>query len=142
MKTLGDILNNVDLSKGIDEKKEEFADSDYKLINHLFRVLTAIFPAFKQAWPTESEFEMSKREWIKAFKQANLTHTEDMKRGVDKYRLLTTPFVPSPGQFIAMCKENIYPIPMTVSIESITNLNSETQRSELQKIKSMLGIRK
>ena len=40
---------------------------------------------------------------MKAFKLAKLNDVEKIKIGVNKYRLAPTPFVPSPGQFIAMC---------------------------------------
>lgn len=83
--------------------QDEFSESDYVLVNELFKTLIRIFPAFKQAWPTADEFEGAKREWMKAFKLAKLMDSIAIQRGVDKYRLAPTPFVPSPGQFIAMC---------------------------------------
>jgi Replication protein P len=83
--------------------KEEFSEQDYALVNELFKTLIRIFPAFKQAWPTTEEFEGAKREWMKAFKLAKVIDSVAIQRGVDKYRLASTPFVPSPGQFIAMC---------------------------------------
>ncbi len=81
-----------------------FTDLDYKIVNKLFLTFTSIFPAFKQAWPTEIEFENAKREWIKAFNQVGLKDIEEIKKGVDRFRIETTPFVPSPGQFIEMCR--------------------------------------
>ena len=84
---------------------EEFTEQNYKIVNKLFKTFVTIFPAFRQAWNTQNDFEAAKREWMKAFKLANLTDIEKIKRGVDKYRLAPTPFVPSPGQFIAMCDE-------------------------------------
>lgn len=84
---------------------EEITEDDYKLINELFKTFMTIFPAFRQAWPTQDDFQRAKREWIKSFKLANLSDAEKIKRGVDRFRLAPTPFVPSPGQFIAMCDE-------------------------------------
>lgn len=84
---------------------EEFTEQNYKIVNKLFKTFIIIFPAFRQSWSTQNDFEAAKREWMKAFKLANLTDVEKIKRGVDKYRLLPIPFVPSPGQFIAMCDE-------------------------------------
>ena len=89
--------------------KDEFSEQDYHLVNELFKTLIRIFPAFKQAWPTSDEFEGAKREWMKAFKLAKLTESASIQRGIDKYRLSPTPFVPSPGQFIAMCGINTDP---------------------------------
>ena len=83
----------------------KFTELDYRIVNKLFKTFQSIFPAFKQAWPTDSEFENAKREWMKAFKLANLQDIEAIKRGVNSYRLAPTPFVPSPGQFIELCKK-------------------------------------
>lgn len=84
-------------------------EEDYRIVNKLFLSFQAIFPAFKQAWPTQAELDNSKREWVKAFKQAGLNDVEVIKRGLAKYRLLENPFVPSPGQFIAMCQREAKP---------------------------------
>lgn len=81
-----------------------FTERDYRIVNKLFVTFQHIFPAFRHSWPTDAEFEGAKREWMKAFKQADLTDIELIKRGVDKFRILPNPFVPSPGQFIEMCK--------------------------------------
>lgn len=75
-----------------------------ELINLAFKAMCRIFPTFYKAWPTQEEFEGAKREWYKAFMQARLNRVEQIRYGIEKYRLLPNPFVPSPGQFIAMCK--------------------------------------
>ena len=77
-----------------------------EFIHWLFDEIQAILPAFKQAWPSEQEFEQAKREWVKALNQVGLTEIEAIKRGVARFRVLPTPFVPSPGQFIEMCLQN------------------------------------
>ncbi len=74
------------------------------IINMLFRTLTSIFPAFRQAWPSEPDFQDAKKEWLKAFIQADITDVYQIKEGVNAFRLMQNPFVPSPGQFIALCK--------------------------------------
>ena len=91
--------------KKIGSPATQFTDEDFKFINNLFKVMQGIFPAFLQAWPTESELRQAKIQWIKSFRLANLTRAEDISRGMDKFRLSESPFVPSPGQFIAMCKK-------------------------------------
>lgn len=108
MKSIDEILDEMnprtlyDYVPPFDQPK--FTERDYRIVNKLFVTFQHIFPAFKHSWPTESEFEGAKREWMKAFKQANLTDVELIKIGVDKFRLMPNPFVPSPGQFIEMCK--------------------------------------
>lgn len=94
-----------------------FTEYDYKVVNKLFKTFTHIFPAFRQAWNTQEEFEAAKREWMKAFKQAKLVDLEKIKFGVNQYRMLPTPFAPSPGQFIAMCE----PTPDQLGLPSLTD---------------------
>lgn len=74
-----------------------------RIVNELFKTLTAIFPAFKNAWPDNETFSQAKAEWVKAFEEVNLHQIEKIKLGVKRYRLLAKPFAPSPGEFISMC---------------------------------------
>ncbi len=110
MKKIDAIVSELNPSNVQEHEKPrlhgEFSDKDYRIVNKLFVTFQSIFPAFKQAWPSEFEFETAKREWIKAFKQVNLTDVNLIKIGVERFRLLPCPFVPSPGQFIAMCNPN------------------------------------
>lgn len=75
-----------------------------KIINQLFQDLVAINPAFKQAWPTEKEFTQTKRQWMLAFQEAGINSFEQIKLGVQKVRQRASPFVPTPGEFIKLCK--------------------------------------
>lgn len=75
-----------------------------KIVNDLFEVLSAIKPAFRQAWPTQREFENAKIQWIKAFMDINLNSLEKIQRGVKEFRLSPGCFIQSPGDFIALCK--------------------------------------
>lgn len=79
-------------------------DNTKKVVNELFSVIRAINPAFKQAWPTEAEYRATKRQWMLAFQGAGIDSIEQLKKGVSTLRLTKSPFVPSPGQFIDMCK--------------------------------------
>jgi hypothetical protein len=119
----------------------KFTEADYKLINDLFVVFQSIFPAFKQAWPTQSEFENSKREWIKAFKLVNLCDLETIKIGVNKFRLLENPFVPSPGQFIAMCKPEVSLVPPMYRALPSPDVDLDKQREEMKKVRERLGVK-
>lgn len=102
MKKLSDLLDDIDFN--IPEKTEtNFYEHDAIVINNLFACLQSIFPAFKQAWPNDALFESAKKEWIKAFSQVELNSIEKIKFGISKFRMSTSPFVPTPGQFIAMC---------------------------------------
>ncbi len=91
------------------------------VVNQLFEKLTVIMPAFKQAWPKEGDFELAKKEWIIAFHQANINTIEQIKRGLNHFRLLATPFVPSPGEFIEWCQ----PSPEDIGMPSIEQAYKE-----------------
>lgn len=74
------------------------------VVNALFERLIAINPAYKQSWPNEQSLAATKREWVFAFIDAEITTTEQLKKGLSKCRLAPSPFIPSPGQFIEWCK--------------------------------------
>lgn len=73
------------------------------VIDELFSRLVAISPAFKQAWPTAHEFNLAKKEWLLSFIEADINDTSMIAEGLRKLRMSENPFIPSPGQFIAMC---------------------------------------
>lgn len=81
-----------------------YEDATTKIINYLFEQLSVIKPAFKQAWPTDKEFQSAKYQWIRAFMDAGLRDINRIKKGMETYRLKPTAFIPSPGEFIDMCK--------------------------------------
>lgn len=81
-----------------------FDDMTIKIVNEIFDRLLAMSPGYRAAWPTENSFQATKREWMNAFKLANLTNVNRIKKGLDKARLNPNPFIPSPGQFIDWCK--------------------------------------
>lgn len=78
--------------------------STTEIVNILFEKMVAMNPAFKQSWPTDKELQNTKKEWIEAFKDVNLHNLSLIKKGLKKLRLSTSPFAPSVGEFIKMCK--------------------------------------
>lgn len=100
MKSSEDIINF--LNQKLDEK-EKVDEKTGKIIDRLFIRLCGIFPAFKQAWPTQTEYNSAKFEWTEAFKSAKLDDVEKIKKGIERFAQLKNPFIPSPGQFIALC---------------------------------------
>lgn len=117
---------------------EAFTEEDYKIVNRLFITFQTIFPAFRHAWGTEAEFENAKREWMKCFKEFGLTDLEAIKRGVNKFRGASSPFVPTPGQFLKMCEKEISLIPdFYIAIES-QPASKEVQSREMAKIRELL----
>lgn len=84
------------------------------VINVLFRELQAIFPAWRQAWPTDDALKAAKRSWIKAFIVAGINQLEQIRVGVERCRALGTSFIPSVGQFVELCQ----PTPEMLGIPS------------------------
>lgn len=74
-----------------------------QVVNSLFRELKAIFPAWRNAWPTTDDEGAAKRSWVKAFTAAGLRSIEQIQYGVEQCRLSGRPFMPSVGEFIAWC---------------------------------------
>lgn len=75
-----------------------------RVVNALFRELKAIFPAWRQAWPTPADESVARRSWIKAFSAADLRNLDQIRYGVEQCRLSGRPFMPSVGEFIAWCR--------------------------------------
>ncbi|MDD1135384.1 replication protein P [Pseudomonas shahriarae] len=73
------------------------------VVNALFKELQAIFPAWKQAWPTDTALAAAKRSWIKAFIVAEINTLEQIRFGIERCRSLGTDFAPSVGKFIKLC---------------------------------------
>ncbi|QHF31201.1 replication protein P [Pseudomonas sp. R32] len=84
------------------------------VVNALFKELQAIFPAWKQAWPTDAALNTSKRSWIKAFIVAEINTLEQIRFGIERCRSLGTDFAPSVGKFIKLCQ----PTPEMLGIPS------------------------
>ncbi|AZD07541.1 Replication protein P [Pseudomonas chlororaphis] len=84
------------------------------VVNALFKELQAIFPAWKQAWPTDAALSTAKRSWIKAFIVAEINTLEQIRFGIERCRSLGTDFAPSVGKFIKLCQ----PTPEMLGIPS------------------------
>lgn len=103
------VSNLLDLSK-IKKERQSYLESDLiaeetaEVINWLFSELRSNFTAFKQAWPDNESQRKAKKTWIKAFVLAGIRKIEQLQHGINHCYLLESPFVCSPGQFIAWCK--------------------------------------
>ncbi|VVO79266.1 hypothetical protein PS870_01703 [Pseudomonas fluorescens] len=103
------------------------------VVNALFKELQAIFPAWKQAWPTDAALSAAKRSWIKAFIVAEINTIEQIRYGIERCRALGTDFAPSVGKFITLC----LPTPEMLGIpshdkafrEALLNLHSARRTS-------------
>lgn len=75
-----------------------------KVVNDLFERLKILFPAFRQSWPTEHEFATAKQVWTEAFCLSKMSSTANIELGLKRFMMMSTPFVPTPGEFIGMCR--------------------------------------
>ena len=84
-------------------------NADKALINHLFRRLAAMFPAWKSAFDSEDTIKETKRVWFDSLVREGLTNPEDIERGLVKASKHDSPFLPSIGQFLGWCKQSTAP---------------------------------
>jgi hypothetical protein len=73
-------------------------------VNNLFRSLQVAYPAWKQAFGTEQDLELTKKSWIRAFAESGITQKEQIALGMKRARQDQSDFFPSSGKFIAWCK--------------------------------------
>lgn len=137
MKTISDICNKLDLSNP-NKLEMSFTEEDAMIVNQLFFALQSIFPAFKQAWPSEALYDKAKIEWTKAFVQAGINNSEKISIGLSKCRLMNTPWIPSPGEFIAMCKPEISLVPPFYVALPNPPVTPEIQKSQMDIIREIL----
>ncbi len=74
-----------------------------EVVNKLFTELQCIFPAWRQAWPTDKAMGRAKRSWVKGLFKAGINSLEQLRWGVEACRELGEDFAPSVGRFIRMC---------------------------------------
>ncbi len=106
-------------------RKIEIDPDTAVVVNKLFNRLQIIFPAFKQAWPTQIEFDRAKREWTLAFMQVGINNVNQLKYGLEKARVSGQAFIPSIGQFIQWCT----PTPEELGIPSLRDAFDEACRN-------------
>lgn len=107
-------INNRDgaaLSRiaGSHEPEKVLSSEAEQLVDSLFRQLKQIFPAATQTnLRTEAEEKTAKRQWIAAFAENGIRTREQLSAGIRVARASSSPFWPSPGQFIEWCKQGDY----------------------------------
>lgn len=76
-----------------------------QVINGVFSQLLATFPA-GLINRTQEELNEIRRQWVLAFMENGITTLEQVKAGMRVARRQEKPFLPSPGQFVAWCRES------------------------------------
>jgi hypothetical protein len=74
------------------------------VVNLLFAELQSIFPAHKQAWPTEAALAAAKKTWIKGFMAEGINSVAQLRHGIERCRGSGSDFAPSIGKFIFWCR--------------------------------------
>ncbi len=75
-----------------------------QIINGVFSQLLATFPA-SLANRDQNELNEIRRQWVLAFRENGITSMEQVNAGMRVARRQNRPFLPSPGQFVAWCRE-------------------------------------
>ncbi|MGF6694778.1 hypothetical protein M2318_004867 [Metapseudomonas resinovorans] len=73
------------------------------VIDQLFDRLKGIFPAWRQAWPTDTEFGNAKREWLAEFMRSGIRSMDQIQMGLRMASRHRKEFVPAVGVFIGWC---------------------------------------
>lgn len=89
-------------------KKSNIPDNAVRLIDRMFIRLKSIFPAWKQAFASEAEYNETKQVWLEELFKAGVVNPQSLKRGLDLAAKSESPFFPSVGQFIAWCEFENY----------------------------------
>lgn len=112
MKSLAEQMRNYDrdqmrraaqsLPDVLDEKPQ--IEQVAQVINGVFTQLLAAFPA-TTANRDQAEMNEIRRQWVLAFRENGITTMQQVAAGMRMARRQERPFLPSPGQFVAWCKE-------------------------------------
>ncbi|EFF0767580.1 phage replication protein [Escherichia fergusonii] len=76
-----------------------------QIINGVFSQLLATFPA-SLANRDQNELNEIRPQWVMAFRENGITTMEQVNAGMRVARRQERPFLPSPGQFVAWCKQS------------------------------------
>ncbi|CQR03134.1 DNA replication protein [Yersinia mollaretii] len=88
-----------------DKPKQQVPEQAAQIFNELFRQLKAAFPALMTSIKDQNDLNELRRQWVLAFIENGITSIDQVNAGMKIARQQATPFLPSPGQFIAWCKQ-------------------------------------
>jgi len=85
-------------------KQAEQTGSEY-VLGVVINALKSIYPAWRNVIKSQADLDGLKREWLSAFIENGIKTDTQIQRGLKKARASAdSPFFPSCGQFIQMCK--------------------------------------
>lgn len=88
--------------------KSDIPDNAVCLIDRMFVRLKSIFPAWKQAFNSEIEYNETKQVWLEELFKAGVVNPQSLKLGLNLAAKSENPFFPSVGEFISWCKSYDY----------------------------------
>ncbi|EPL3985470.1 TPA: replication protein P [Citrobacter freundii] len=124
MKNLSEQMVNFDrenfvrVAHGMQEQQDVQApdvEQTAEIFNSLFSALRAAFPASAHSFNNQAEFDELRRQWLLAFSENGITTMEQVNAGLRVARRQERPFLPSPGQFVAWCREGRCVLGITVA---------------------------
>lgn len=77
-----------------------------QVFNGLFNQLRAAFPASMANFRTRDDLNEFRRQWLLAFQENGIHSMAQVDAGMRIARRQERPFLPSPGQFVARCKQS------------------------------------
>ena len=112
MKSLAEQMHNYDreqmrrVAHNLPEQYDDQPGIEHvaQIINGVFTQLLAAFPA-AMAGRDQAEMNEIRRQWVMAFRENGITTMDQVAAGMRVARRQAKPFLPSPGQFVAWCKE-------------------------------------
>lgn len=84
---------------------QQLTKQDAEIFNELLRQLKGAFPAMMAQIKDQAELNELRRQWVLAFVENGITSIAQVNAGMRIARRQETPFLPSPGQFVAWCRE-------------------------------------
>lgn len=77
-----------------------------EVFNTFFLELQAIFPAWRNAFPTTEHLDAAKKQWLQMFIDQSITQ-DKINRGLRKARFIGGDFFPSPSKFLEWTKPTL-----------------------------------
>lgn len=90
-------------------KQRDITPEAAEYINEVFTRLTAICPAWKQAFSSTDELNAVKKEWITGFYDSGIRSKHVVDYALAKLRESGEAFIPPVGKFIKWCREGSLP---------------------------------
>lgn len=121
MKSIAEQMHNYDreqmsrIAHNLPEQYDEQPQLEQValIINDVFTRLLAAFPA-ALVGRDQDELDEIRRQWVMAFAENGITDLKLVDAGMRVARRQIKPFMPSPGQFVAWCKQEMRPFGLSV----------------------------